>query len=117
MSQINNIDSFMTQMRLAAARTRGLDALKETVAAPTAGASGQPPFIDFGQVLKNSLESVNQLQHTSQGLQTALEEGNKEISLAQVMIASQKSSLAFQATVEVRNKLLDAYKEVMSMQV
>ncbi|MEI6413049.1 MAG: flagellar hook-basal body complex protein FliE [Pseudomonadota bacterium] len=114
MSQINNIDQFLTQMRMTAARVQGFDAIKET---GSTGATGQSPFLDFGQVLKDSLASVNQLQQTSQGLQTALEQGNKDISLAQVMIASQKSSLAFQATVEVRNKFLDAYKEVMSMSV
>jgi flagellar hook-basal body complex protein FliE len=43
--------------------------------------------------------------------------GDPNVSLSEVMIASQKSSLAFSAMVEVRNKFLEAYKEVMSMPV
>jgi flagellar hook-basal body complex protein FliE len=48
---------------------------------------------------------------------TAVEMGDPKVSLAQAMIAGQKSSIAFEATVQVRNKLVEAYKEVMSMPV
>lgn len=72
---------------------------------------------EFGVLLKDALSNVNMLQQETSQLRTAAEMGDKNVSLAQVMIASQKSSLAFEATVQVRNKLVEAYKEIMSMPV
>lgn len=69
----------------------------------------------FAQLLNNSIHKVNDLQQQSGALKTAFEQGREGVDLAQVMIASQKSGLAFNAMVEVRNKLVDAYKDVMNM--
>ncbi len=70
---------------------------------------------DFAMMLKQSIDSVNNTQKTSGKLSKAFETGDPDTSLAEVMIASQKASVSFQAMVQVRNKLVDAYKEVMSM--
>lgn len=72
---------------------------------------------DFSTLFKDALGSVNALQQQSRAMATAVEMGDPRISLAQAMIASQKSSLAFEATVQVRNKVVEAYKEIMSMPV
>lgn len=72
---------------------------------------------DFTTLFKNALGNVNALQQQSRSMATAVEMGDPRVSLAQAMIASQKSSLAFEATVQVRNKLVEAYKEIMSMPV
>jgi flagellar hook-basal body complex protein FliE len=72
---------------------------------------------NFSQVLAASLDQVNAMQQTAGVQKTAYEVGDPSIDLPDVMIAMQKASLAFEATVEVRNKLLSAYQEVMSMQV
>ncbi len=72
---------------------------------------------DFSALLKTAIDNVNGLQKNSNELATAVEMGDPRVSLAQAMIASQKSSIAFEATVQVRNKLVEAYKEVMSMPV
>jgi flagellar hook-basal body complex protein FliE len=50
-------------------------------------------------------------------MRSSFERGDENIDLAQVMIAAQKSSVSFQAMVEVRNKLVEAYKDVMNMPV
>lgn len=71
--------------------------------------------VDFASLLKQSINSVNETQQTSASLSKAFEVGDKNVSLAEVMIASQKASVAFQATLQVRNKLVDAYREVMNM--
>lgn len=76
-----------------------------------------PSQSDFGNMLKNALSNVNALQQETGQMRTAVEMGDPNVSLAQVMIASQKSSLAFEATVQVRNKLVEAYKDIMSMPV
>ena len=73
--------------------------------------------VEFNNVLKDALDTVNGLQQDAKSKVTALERGDRDISLAEVMIASQKSSVAFEATVQVRNKLVEAYKDIMNMPV
>lgn len=70
---------------------------------------------DFAAMLKQSIDSVNQTQQKAGKLATAFETGKDDVTLAEVMIASQKASVSFQAMLQVRNKLVDAYKDVMSM--
>lgn len=78
---------------------------------------GGPPRTDFSEVLKHSLEQVNEVQQKASSLGQAFEAGDPKVSVTDLTIAMQKSSLAFQATSQVRNKLVAAYQEIMSMQV
>ena len=64
-----------------------------------------------------NFSQVNALQQDATQMKTAYEIGDSSVDLPDVMISMQKASLAFEATVEVRNKLLSAYQEVMNMQV
>ncbi|MCG6199846.1 flagellar hook-basal body complex protein FliE [Psychromonas antarctica] len=73
--------------------------------------------VDFSKMLKQAIDNVNGLQQNTSELRNRFEMGDKEVSLGEVMIASNKSSLAFEATVQIRNKMVEAYKEVMSMPV
>lgn len=70
---------------------------------------------DFASLLKQSINSVNTQQTTASAMSTAFETGESDVSLAEVMVAMQKASVSFQAMVQVRNKLVDAYKDVMNM--
>lgn len=72
---------------------------------------------DFGNMLKSALDHVNGLQQDASALRTAFDSGDRSVSLGDVMVASQKSSVAFEATVQVRNKISEAYKEIMNMSV
>ncbi|WP_038054578.1 flagellar hook-basal body complex protein FliE [Thioalkalivibrio sp. ALJ1] len=72
---------------------------------------------DFQNVLTESLRGVNQVQQEATDLQTRFELGDENVSLPQVMTAMSKSSIAFEATNQVRNRLLTAYQEIMRMQV
>ena len=72
---------------------------------------------DFSSLLKTSLDAVNEAQQTSSALKTAFENGTTDASLAEVMIASQKANLSFRAVTEVRNKLVQAYQDIMNMPV
>ncbi len=72
---------------------------------------------EFGQLLKNSINEVNQTQKAAQALAAAFESGDKNINLSEVMVAIQKASVSFQAMTQVRNNLVSAYKEIMNMQV
>ncbi|HET8808613.1 MAG TPA: flagellar hook-basal body complex protein FliE [Methylophaga sp.] len=73
--------------------------------------------VDFGDLMKSAVNQVNDLQQTSSHLKTGFEMGDPNINLSDVMIASQKASVAFEATVQVRNKLVEAYQEVMRMSI
>ena len=71
----------------------------------------------FSELLQQSIDKVNELQQTSGALGKSFELGDKNVSLAEVMIAKEKAGVAFQSVLQVRNKLMEAYKEVMSMHV
>lgn len=101
------ISQVLAQMRVMAAQA-GSPAGTESTAAD--GAS-------FQQLLSDSIGKVNDLQQQAGALKTGFEQGQDGISLSQVMIASQKANLSFNAMVEVRNKLVEAYKDVMNMPV
>lgn len=76
-----------------------------------------PVAAGFSGELEASLERINQLQQTASSRANAFQAGSDEVSLSDVMADSQKASVAFQMGVQVRNRLLTAYKDVMGMQV
>ncbi|WP_316364356.1 flagellar hook-basal body complex protein FliE [Candidatus Thiodiazotropha sp. CDECU1] len=101
-----NIDQVLAQMRVMAAQATN----QPTQASESSGA-------DFGELLKQSIDHVNSAQKEASELRSAFERGEGDMDLAQVMIAAQKSSLSFEAMVQVRNKLVEAYKDVMNMPI
>ncbi|QIZ77357.1 flagellar hook-basal body complex protein FliE [Ferrimonas lipolytica] len=72
---------------------------------------------NFDDLLTNAINHVNHLQKSSSDLATRFEMGDSTVTLSDTMIAKEKSSVAFEATIQVRNKLVDSYKEIMSMPV
>jgi flagellar hook-basal body complex protein FliE len=70
----------------------------------------------FGQFLNDALDKVNGLQQDSAKASVELAAGNLQ-DISQATIAATKASLALQLTMQIRNKVLDAYNEVMRMQV
>ena len=71
---------------------------------------------DFGEYLKNALGEVNSLQNESDNMSKALAAGQVE-DISQVVIAAEKADIALQLTLAVRNKAVEAYQEIMRMQV
>jgi len=80
-------------------------------------ATGHTLGADFSVLLNNAINNVNQLAKTSSHMQTQFDRGDENVRLSDVMIARNKSSVAFEATIQVRNKLVEAYKELMNMPV
>ncbi|HKJ76282.1 MAG TPA: flagellar hook-basal body complex protein FliE [Gammaproteobacteria bacterium] len=109
---MNTIDTnqLLTQLRTAAAQAQG----QQTEAAAPA-AKGQD--VSFSSLMEQSLDKVNELQQTSGDLKTAFQKGDPNVSLPEVALAGQKAGIAFQTTLHVRNKVVEAYKEIMRMQV
>jgi flagellar hook-basal body complex protein FliE len=73
--------------------------------------------VSFGKSLEAAMANVSHLQNESQTLAREFQAENPNVTLEETMIAMQQSSLSFQAAVQVRNKLVTAYSEIMNMQV
>lgn len=71
----------------------------------------------FANMLKEAFENVNLLQNESTNKQTRFDLGDRSVTLSDVMLASQKASISFEATLQVRNKMLEAYKTISQMQI
>ncbi len=93
-------------------QSNGLDQLTRPSAPPR-----DPQAPDFADLFKQAVTAVNEAQKKSDGLKKAFERGDPQVTLPEVMVASQKAKVSFEAMMEVRNKLLEAYREVMQMQV
>lgn len=106
MSDIN-IDSLLSQLRQTAAIAQG----------NIEPGTNQSDSGGFSSILKSAIDTVNDTQQKSGELKAAFEMGDRSVDLTQVMIASQKANVSFQAMLQVRNKLVAAYKDVMAMQI
>lgn len=111
---INAIDPNQLLMQMRAAQA---EASQQTTQIALPSQSEGSDSVSFSSLMKSAVNQVNETQQTSNKLKTAFEMGDPNVSLADAMIASQKASVAFQATVQVRNKLVSAYEEVMRMSV
>lgn len=108
MSQGVEFNRLMLDMRAMQA-----DAMSMSKAAPTPelGSSG------FADMLGQAINKVSDTQQASTQLANAFEIGKSGVDLTDVMIASQKASVSFQALTQVRNKLVQAYQDIMQMPV
>jgi flagellar hook-basal body complex protein FliE len=72
---------------------------------------------EFGALLKSAIENVNDIQQQAGKVSDSFAKGDPQTDLTEVMVALQKAKISFQAMVEVRNKLVVAYQDVMNMQI
>lgn len=99
-----NINQVLAQMRAMSLQASG--PVQKT---------GENTNTDFSALLQQSIASVNDTQQSAGKMAEAFETGATNISLADVMVATQKANVSFQATLQIRNKLVEAYKDVMNM--
>jgi flagellar hook-basal body complex protein FliE len=106
------IDQVLAQMRVMKTQAQGLTpAVEATAGTQKSAATG------FASLLQQGLESVNRTQQSAENVATAFERGAPGIELPQVMLEMQKANISFRATVEVRNRLLTAYQDIMNMPI
>ena len=105
-----NVQQLLTQMR-------ALEAQAKSSVENISRIDTTDESVSFSSALKNSIEAVNQTSQESVKLADAFEKGDASVSLAQLMIAMEKSSVSFQAMTQVRNRLLSAYQDIMNMPV
>lgn len=124
MSGVGGIAGMSPVDRVMALRAQILEqnqALQRANSAPTGaatatgGAASAKPA-SFADTLESALKSVNEGQNQASQLSDAYERG-ETIDIAKVMLARQQAQVGFEATLQVRNKLLSAYKDIMSMPV
>lgn len=106
-----HITSVLQQPTSLEVNTSRLEQISQGEGVPAAGKA------DFGELLSQALDKVNGLQSEAGDMRERFEMGDRSVSVAEVMIAGQKASLAFDATVQVRNKLVQAYQDIMNMPV
>lgn len=106
------INSVLSQMRnLRAQAASGVGA-----AAGVPAINGSSPA-SFSDTLKGAINSVAESQNVSGSLATRFELGDDKVNLSDVMLAGAKSQVAFRGAVEVRNRLVAAYQDVMNMPI
>lgn len=113
----SRIDAMVAQLSAAAARMEAGSGLKRVSDGVEQVGSVAPPKVDFADALKASLDQVNQVQMNSQQLGQQFAMGDDKVSLSDVMISMQKANISFQTAVQVRNKLVSAYHDIMNMQI
>jgi flagellar hook-basal body complex protein FliE len=112
------IDSVLAQIRSLQQQAK-INHPQVRPGADLAGASGVQgaPQVSFASVLKEGLSRVNESQAHASNLATRFERGEPGVELSQVMIESQKATVALRATVEIRNRLVSAYQDIMNMPI
>jgi flagellar hook-basal body complex protein FliE len=105
--ETGNIDRMLLELRSAAAVVQGKPASQAAAAGGT----------DFAQALTAAINQVNQVQQEAQQMTENFAAGQGNVNLQDVMVNLQKANLSFQQMVQVRNKLVTAYNDIMTMQV
>ena len=103
-----NVDSMITRMQALATAASG-----KPIATDNATNNG----VDFSAVLKNAIENVNTAQNSAQAKAQSFATGASDTSLEDVIVSLQKANLSLQGMIAVRNRLVEAYKEVTNLQV
>jgi flagellar hook-basal body complex protein FliE len=102
-----NLEQMLSELRATSAVAQGKSA------SAAQGAEGA----DFSLALKSAIDQVNSAQQSAQQMTQNFASGDSNVSVQDVMINLQKASLSFQQMVQVRNKLVNAYQDVMNMPV
>src|SRR5512139_1857080 len=110
MDLTHKVDQLLGQMRAAQGMAAKLGAKLGTE-------SPEAAKTDFAAVLKASIDQVNATQTQAQSMTQAFEVGAPGVQLHDVMISLSKANVSFQQMVQVRNRLVSAYQDIMNMQV
>lgn len=113
----SRIEAMMAQLKAAAtqpAASGGVDGIAPSNLLDKPQATQR---VDFSDALKASLDQVNNAQLQADKLGQNFAMGDDKVSLSDVMISMQKANISFQTTIQVRNKLVSAYHDIMNMQV
>ncbi len=111
MSNTISPDALLAQMRGMIEQSK-IGTQANEIAAPTNAQRDA-----FSNLLENAINTVNTNQSQANELATAMQSGDPNVQMSEVMVSLQKANVSFQAMVEVRNRLVSAYQEIMNMQI
>lgn len=114
-ADINNVLSEIRSLRAQMLQNQKVARETPPEAPLQIGQTGQTQGPTFGSMLKHAIDGVNETQQTADKLANAYENGDPRADLTKVMIASQKAAVSFQALTQVRNKVVQAYEDIMKM--
>jgi flagellar hook-basal body complex protein FliE len=100
-----------------AAARAGMPQVAERVRQASAASQAGEASATFATSFSQALRSVSAAQNQASEMQQQVQLGNPTVSLEETMVAMQKAQIGFQATLQVRNKLVQAYTDIMNMQV
>lgn len=104
-------------MNAALAQIQALQKANGLQAGASVGDVATPDGVDFRTILKNAINEVSNAQNNAQAKVQAFSTGDSSMSLEEVMVSLQKANISFQGMMAVRNRLIDAYKDVTNLQV
>lgn len=114
----NQIDSMLAMLRNMGTQATAPSSIGAAAAPPgSVEPSGKAGAVSFKDMLKNSLDQANQVQLEAQQLGNRFAAGDNKISLSDLMIKTQEANISLQTTVQVRNKVVAAYTDIMNMQI
>lgn len=125
----SRIEAMMAQLKAAASKPAATSSADSGVAGVGLGGIGgiggigkpgateSSSKVSFSDALKAQLDNVSKAQNQADDMGKRFASGDDSVSLSDTMISMQKASISFQATVQVRNKLVSAYHDIMNMQV
>ena len=105
------------KMNAALAQIQALQKASGNQAGSSIGDGITSEAVDFKTILKNAINDVSSAQNNAQAKVQAFSTGDSSMSLEEVMVSLQKANISFQGMMAVRNRLVDAYKEVTNLQV
>ncbi len=109
-----SMDDLLTKLQAAREAVAGTPV---RAAAKAAESVGGTPQVDFASMLKANLERVDNTQHRADALAREFQLGNPKVSLEETMIATQEANINLQTAIQVRNRLIAAYHDIMNIQV
>lgn len=109
MEKLMGMNQILTQLKAASDLASGIRA--------SGSVDSGTPQADFAELLESAVDQVNTTQQTANQLNQEFVRGNPDVELHDVMISLQKANISFQSMIQVRNRLVTAYQEIMNMQV
>ena len=116
------IEAMLTQIRATTAHAGqikhpDINPFQKNNGINTQDAKNKIEKLDFADALKNSIENINKLQNRADELGKKFTLGDEDVSVADVMVSMQKANISLQYAVQVRNKLVTAYHDIMNMSI
>lgn len=114
-----SMDGLLAKLQEARALVSGSPARPAAVSPGTSPAASPTSAkqVDFGAMLKGSIDRVDQAQNTANQMAEQFQLGDPKITLEDTMVSLQKANISFQAALQIRNRVVSAYHDIMNLQI